>query len=196
MTQEIDEVFERFTGGEIVEHHFANFFKFLGDDPTRDGLKETPRRVVNAWLEMTAGNRTDPKQFLKFFEEDEPTDEMVVIKDLPVWSNCEHHLLPFFGVASIAYIPKNKVLGLSKFARIVDTFSRRLQVQERLTKQIANFLEEHLDGEGVGVILKCRHLCMESRGVKTTNSETLTSSLTGKIRTDPTARHEFLNLKK
>ena len=200
LTDEMTDMFTRFKergfdGGQI-ESHIKHLLRFLGDDPDRSGLKETPRRVIDSWLEMTSGNRTDPRQFLKFFEDDEPTDEMVIIENLPVWSNCEHHLLPFFGSASIAYIPTNKVLGLSKFARIVDAFSRRLQVQERLTKQIADFLDEHLNAQGVGVILCCRHLCMESRGVKSPQSRTLTSSLSGKIRTDPTVRHEFLNLKK
>lgn len=171
-------------------------FHVCGDDPNRDGLKETPDRFLNAWHYMTRGKRSDPTEHLKLFEIEKPADEMVVVEDLPVWSNCEHHLLPFFGSATIAYIPKNKVLGLSKFGRIVDCFARRLQVQERLTQQIADFLTEHLDARGVGVIVKCRHLCMESRGIQATGTNTLTSSLSGVIREDATCRNEFLNLKK
>jgi GTP cyclohydrolase IA len=163
----------------------------------REGLVETPKRVVKAWNEWTAGYEQDPIQVLKAFEDGAQNyDEMVVLTDIPVYSTCEHHLAPFWGVAHIAYIPKGKVVGLSKFARLVDVFARRLQVQERLTVQIADAIMEGLEPEGVGVALQCRHMCMESRGIQRRGTVTTTSALRGGLKTDASARSEFLSLVK
>ena len=166
------------------------------EDPTREGLQETPARVVKAWQHWTKGYAEDPATILKTFEDGaEDYDEMIVVSGLPVWSTCEHHTAPFFGEAHIGYVPKKRIVGLSKFGRLVDCFARRLQVQERLTMQIANAIQEHLKPKGVGVILRCRHLCMESRGIQSSGTITITSALLGGMKTDEQARNEFLALK-
>ncbi|TXH10768.1 MAG: GTP cyclohydrolase I FolE, partial [Hyphomicrobiaceae bacterium] len=135
----------------------------MGEDPDRDGLKDTPGRVVRAWTELTAGYREDPAQILsRTF--DEQSNEMVVLSNIQFYSTCEHHLLPFMGEASVAYLPEQRVVGISKLARLVNCFARRLQVQERMTRQIADAMNEHLQARGVGVIVKAHHLCMGCRG--------------------------------
>jgi len=160
----------------------------------REGLEETPRRVLKAWQEWTAGYDTDIPGLLKTFADGgEDYDEMVLVRDIPVFSHCEHHLAPFFGTACVGYIPNGRVVGLSKLSRLVDAFARRLQVQERITTQVATALMGNLDAHGAAVLLRCRHLCMESRGVKTHNSETVTSCLLGSMRTSE-QRAEFLSL--
>lgn len=167
---------------------------FIGEDPERGGLKETPVRVAKAWLEWTSGYEISPKDVLKEFEDGaENYDEMVVQRALPFYSHCEHHLAPFFGFATVAYIPNKKIVGLSKLARLVDIFSKRLQVQERLTSQIAMALEDCLQPKGVGVVVVARHLCMESRGVQKQGEDTVTCKLTGVFRSG-VVREEFLNL--
>ncbi len=164
-----------------------------GDDPNREGLQETPARFAAAWKFYTKGYSEKPEMVLKTFKDGaEDYNEMVFQGAVPVWSLCEHHLSPFFGVAHISYLPQGRVVGLSKFARLVEVFSRRLQVQERLTVQIAEALFQHLKPRGVGVVLRCRHTCMEARGVRTAGSMTYTSCLLGNYRTDPTIRNEFL----
>lgn len=169
--------------------------EWVGEDPDREGLKETPARVLKAWAEQTSGYGKDPKDVLKVFEDGaEQCDQMVVQKDLPFYSVCEHHMISFFGTATIAYIPKGKVVGLSKLKRVLDIYAKRLQVQERLTNQIASALQEHLDPVGVGVILRARHLCMEARGVQCQGQVTETSALRGDFLTDPKVRAEFLSL--
>jgi GTP cyclohydrolase I len=161
----------------------------------RPGLVETPSRVVKAWEEKTSGYGVDIPGLLKVFEDGaEGYDEMVIVKDIPIYSQCEHHLESIFGTATIAYIPNGKIVGLSKLSRLADAFARRLQVQERLTAQIADALNENLQPKGVGVIIKARHMCMESRGLKQQGHHTITSALRGVIKTDPTARSEFLLL--
>jgi GTP cyclohydrolase IA len=171
-------------------------FEIIGETP-REGLAETPARVVKAWKEWTSGYDVDIAALMKVFEDGaNGYEEMVVVKDIPIYSHCEHHLASIFGTATIAYIPNGKILGLSKLSRVADAFARRLQVQERLTCQIADALEEHLQPKGVGVILKCRHMCMESRGVNQQGHHTVTSALRGVIKTEPSARAEFLNLSK
>jgi GTP cyclohydrolase I len=163
----------------------------------RPGLVETPSRVVKAWREKTSGYAVDIPALLKVFEDGaEGYDEMVMVKDIPIYSQCEHHLESIFGTATIAYIPNGKIVGLSKLSRLADAFARRLQVQERLTSQIANAIEEHLQPRGVGVIIKARHLCMEARGVHQQGHHTVTSALRGVIKFDATARAEFLSLAK
>ena len=162
---------------------------------SRQGLKETPERFLKAWRQYTEGYGIDPKDVVTAFDDGaENYDQMVMVRDIPVYSHCEHHLAPFFGVAHVGYIPNGKILGLSKLSRIVDIYSRRLQVQERLTTQVAKFLQDTLQPKGVGVIIKCRHLCMESRGINRTGLVTTTSAVKGQLYNDASARNEFLNL--
>lgn len=169
--------------------------KMVGEDPSREGLRDTPRRFVNALHEYTLGYDQNPEDILKVFEDGaEGYDQMVLVKDIPVYSLCEHHLAPFWGTASIGYIPDGKVVGLSKLSRLTNVFARRLQVQERLTTQIGEALQKHLQPKGVGVVLRCRHMCMESRGVRTPGSETVTSDLRGVFLTEGDPRTEFLSL--
>lgn len=161
----------------------------------REGLQETPMRVAKAWESWTSGYHVDIKALLKTFEDgSERYDEMVIVKDIPIYSKCEHHLADIFGTATIAYIPAGKVVGLSKLSRLADAFARRLQVQERLTVQIADALEEHLEPKGIGVLIRARHMCMESRGICQQGHHTITSALRGALRSDPNARAEFLRL--
>ena len=166
-----------------------------GDDPSREGLQETPTRVAKAYQTWFSGYGQNPAEILKVFEDGaEGVDEMVVQTDIPVYSQCEHHMAPIFGVAHVAYIPNGNVVGLSKIKRLVDVFARRLQVQERLTNQIADSINEHLKPLGVGVILECRHMCMESRGINARGIVTTTSALRGTMKEEYACRGEFLNL--
>jgi len=168
----------------------------MGEDPGREGLRETPDRVLRAWDHYCQGYTEEPADVLKVFEDGTPaeTDEMILVRDIPIYSHCEHHLAPFFGHAHIAYIPSTKILGLSKFARLAGIFARRLQVQERLTAQIADALiSSDLAPRGVGVVLECRHMCMESRGVRVVGASTTTSALRGVFK-NPEVRQEFLRL--
>jgi len=163
----------------------------------REGLRETPRRFADAWIHYTSGYGVDPATVLKMFEDGaEDCDQMVVQGPISLWSLCEHHMAPFFGAAYIAYIPNKRIVGLSKMVRLLDIFARRLQVQERLTNQIANAIDEILEPTGVGVILRCRHTCMEMRGVERIGSITTTSALRGAILHEPDARSEFLEFVK
>jgi len=165
----------------------------IGEDVAREGLRETPRRVREAWLEWTAGYHKRPESILKAFT-DGATDELVLVRDIRFYSHCEHHLAPFFGVAHVGYIPNGSIVGISKLSRLVDVFGQRLQVQERLTAQIADALYSHLRPRGVGVVLEARHLCMESRGIAKPGAVTVTSSLRGCIKDEPDSRAEFLSL--
>lgn len=168
----------------------------IGENPERDGLLETPRRVANMYEEVFAGLETDPVQHLKLFHESS-NDELVTVRDIPLYSMCEHHLLPFVGKAHIAYIPSDhRIIGLSKFARIVDAFAKRPQVQERLTSQIADFLQLHLKPQGVAVVIEAEHMCMTMRGARAAGSSTQTSALRGLIRTDARTRAEVMALLK
>jgi GTP cyclohydrolase I len=165
----------------------------IGEDPDRDGLKETPERVARAYQEMFTGLETDPAEVLsKTFEIDH--DEMVLVRDIEVWSTCEHHLLPFTGVAHVAYIPaKGRITGLSKLARLVDAYAKRPQVQERLTTQVADALVEHLSPQGVMVVIECEHLCMTMRGVRKPGAKTVTSAVRG-VMNSPATRAEAMSL--
>ena len=164
----------------------------------RPGLKDTPNRVAKAWAHWTSGYEVDIAELLAVSFEDgaERYDQMVIVKDIPVYSKCEHHLADIFGMATVAYIPNPEVgvVGLSKISRVVDAFARRLQVQERMTVQIADALEEHLQPLGVGVVIKARHMCMESRGICQQGHHTITSALRGVIKDEPQTRAEFLQL--
>ena len=168
---------------------------YIGEDPDREGLQETPARFLKAWGEYTRGYREKPEDILKSFEDGaQSVDEMVIVRDIPVYSLCEHHLAPFFGRAYVGYVPDRRILGLSKISRLVEVFARRLQVQERLTNQIADALDTHLQPLGVAVVIECRHMCMESRGVRHTGTATVTSALRGSIKANPDTRREFLSL--
>ena len=168
----------------------------IGENPDREGLVKTPDRVARAFRVFTRGYEQDPAEVLKsaLFTEDYDYQEMILCRDIDFFSLCEHHLLPFFGKAQIAYIPKRHIVGISKLARLVEVFSRRLQVQERMTTQIATTLMEHLDPLGVGVVLKAEHLCMRMRGVEKQNSEVVTSAMLGTFRTHHETRQELMTL--
>ena len=169
----------------------------LGENPGRPGLQDTPARVEKAWRHWTSGYAENPAEILKTFKDGaEQYSELIVVSGIPVYSHCEHHLAPFFGTATIAYMPEGQIVGLSKLTRLVDCFARRLQVQERLTMQVAEALMHHLAPSSVGVIVRCRHMCMESRGIQRTGEETTTSALLGRIRTDAALRSEFFALAK
>ena len=177
-----------------VQEIYAELLKRLGEDPTRDGLLQTPKRMEKSMAFLTQGYEQSVADVLHgaLFEVD--YDEMVMVRDIEFYSMCEHHLLPFFGKAHIAYVPNGKVVGLSKLPRIVDVFARRLQVQERLTQQIAEAIEEAIAPQGVGVVIEARHLCMMMRGVEKQSSLTVTSSLRGVFKTQQQTRSEFLSL--
>jgi len=166
----------------------------LGEDPSREGLQKTPARVEKALQYLTSGYDKELEEVLNGAIFHESYDEMVLVKDVQIFSLCEHHMLPFYGKCHVAYIPDGKIVGLSKIPRIVQVFSRRLQVQERLTSQIANSLMEALEPKGVAVVIEALHLCMAMRGVEEPNSETVTSSMLGTFRKDSRARAEFLSL--
>jgi GTP cyclohydrolase I len=162
----------------------------LGQDPQRDGLRDTPRRIANAYAELLSPHPFNPTSF----PNDEGYDELVVARGIPFNSLCEHHLLPFHGVAHVGYLPGERIIGLSKLGRVVDLFARRLQVQERLTSEIAAWLDDHLAPKGVGVVIEAEHLCMSLRGVQKPGTLTATSALRGLVRDDPRTRQEFLAL--
>jgi len=177
------------------EHDWKRFLKSLGEDPNRPGLIETPARVTKAWKHWSSGYGQNPADVLKAFEDGaEEYNELIVVRNIPVYSHCEHHLAPFFGKATVGYMPDGKIVGLSKLTRLVECFAKRLQVQERLTIQVANALMEHLQPKAVGVVIRCRHLCMESRGIKTAGEETVTSAMLGELQPNLAMRTEFLHL--
>ncbi len=167
----------------------------LGEDQPRGGLIETPYRAAKAWRYWTSGYEKDPAKILKVFEDGaEDYDQMVTVQNIPFYSKCEHHLADIIGTCTISYIPNGKIVGLSKLNRLADMYARRLQVQERMTQQIANALHEHLAPRGVGVAVKARHMCMESRGVCQQGHQTITIALHGVIKDDASARAEFMRL--
>jgi GTP cyclohydrolase IA len=174
-----------------IEAAIHSLLASVGEDPQRDGLRGTPARVARMYAEVLNGYHTDPAALLNgaLFEVD--YDEMVVVKSIEYYSLCEHHLLPFYGHAHVAYVPRSKVLGLSKIPRVVDMFARRLQVQERMTRQIADFLEDALHPQGVAVVVEGAHLCVMMRGVKKANARMVTSSLIGRFKSDARTRAEF-----
>jgi GTP cyclohydrolase I len=172
---------------------YREIIERLGEDPKRDGLVATPARVEKAMAYLTKGYDEDPNQILRGALFDVDYDEMVIVKDVEMFSLCEHHMLPFFGKVHVAYIPNGKVIGLSKIARLVEVFARRLQVQERMTRQIADAIQEAIAPQGVGVVIEARHLCMMMRGIEKQNSSTVTSAMVGCFRAKET-RAEFLSL--
>ncbi len=185
-------VSDSFVDEATAEEAVATMLRFVGENPSRDGLLDTPSRVVRAWREMTAGYAEDPAEILgRTFEEE--CDEMVVLSGISFYSTCEHHLLPFYGHVSVGYLP-GKVVGISKLARVVNCFARRLQIQERLTREIADSIETYLEARGVAVVVRAHHLCMGCRGVKQPGSDMITSAMRGVLRSDAVARSEFLRL--
>ncbi len=178
-----------------IEDYVRNILQHMGENPDREGLLKTPHRVARAFEYLTKGYQQDPKEVINgaiFTEED--YSEMIVVKDIDFFSMCEHHILPFFGRANVAYIPDKHIVGISKIARLVDVYARRLQVQERLTTQVANTLMEELRPLGVGVIITAEHLCMRMRGVEKQNSIVTTSATLGAFRTHQETREEFITL--
>lgn len=184
------------TESTAFEEHVRAILRELDPEPGREGLADTPRRVEKAFRFYCEGYALDPREVIGEALFEPETDEVVVVKDIEVYSLCEHHLAPFFGKAHVGYIPAGKIVGLSKVARLVDVFARRLQVQERLTQQIARALDEVLQPSGVAVVIEAAHLCMMMRGVQKQNSSTVTSCLLGRFRSDQRTRAEFLDLVK
>jgi len=182
------------TANGRVEAAVREILTEIGDDPDRDGLLGTPERVHRMYTELTAGYHVDPERLINGAIFDVGYSEMVVVKTIPFYSLCEHHLLPFFGTAAVAYIPRGRVIGLSKIPRIVEMYARRLQVQERLTTQIAQTLNEVLQPRGVAVVIEALHLCMLMRGVEKQNSKAVTSAMLGQFRDRPETRAEFMEL--
>jgi GTP cyclohydrolase I len=177
-----------------VAHHYKDILEKLGEDSTREGLIKTPERVAKALQYLTHGYDIRPDEILRSAMFKEEYSQMVVVKDIEVFSMCEHHMLPFFGKAHIAYIPNGHIVGLSKIPRVVDAFARRLQVQERLTDEIRDCLQDTLQPAGVAVVIECKHLCMAMRGVQKQNSVTTTSAFTGEFLKNDKTRAEFLRL--
>jgi len=194
---EIEEAAELFGGAGVarpeIEDSIRELLSAVGEDPDRDGLQRTPERVARMYDELLAGYRVDPEQMINDAIFDVDYDEMVLVKDIEFYSLCEHHLLPFIGKAHVAYLPKGKVIGLSKIPRVVDLFARRLQVQERMTRQISDFLETTLHPHGVGVVIEGLHLCSMMRGVKKANARMVTSALCGTFSNNEVTRQEFLD---
>jgi GTP cyclohydrolase I len=179
---------------ESIVDSVRNILEAIGEDPNRDGLRRTPERFEKAFRFLTSGYQQDPEKLLNGAMFSVCYDQMVLVKDIEFYSLCEHHLLPFFGKCHVAYIPDKKVVGLSKIPRLVNMFARRLQIQERLTNQIANSIQQKIAPLGVGVVIEGRHLCMAMRGVEKESSQTVTSAMLGSFKDNPKTREEFLSL--
>lgn len=177
-----------------MREQYRQILQELGEDPEREGLKKTPDRAADAMVYLTSGYKLDPQAILKDAIFEEPYEDMVIIRDIEFFSLCEHHLLPFFGKVHLGYLPSGKIVGISKLARAVDVFARRLQVQERMTVQIGAAIKEALNPKGVGVVVEARHLCMMARGVQKQSSKVTTSEMLGTFREDRRTREEFLSL--
>jgi len=194
MSETTEIIVPEIKASETVADLVRRMIVLLGEDPNREGLRRTPERFEKALRYLTSGYRTDPDKLLNGAMFSVCYDQMVVVKDIELYSLCEHHLLPFFGKCHVAYIPSKKVVGLSKIARLVNMFARRLQIQERLTSQIAKAIQEQLSPQGVGVIIEARHLCMVMRGVEKQHSSAMTSAMLGAFRENKQTRDEFLSL--
>ncbi|MFI3279450.1 MAG: GTP cyclohydrolase I FolE [Rikenellaceae bacterium] len=179
---------------EQLEHHYTEILKLLGEDAAREGLLKTPKRVAKAMLFLNKGYQQDPLEILRSAMFREEYKQMVLVKDIELYSLCEHHMLPFYGKAHVAYIPNGHITGLSKIARVVECFARRLQVQERLTVQIRDSIQEALNPMGVAVVIEASHMCMQMRGIEKQSSATTTSAFTGIFLSDPRTREEFMTL--
>jgi len=194
MTKQTEELELSLTRTETIADHMREILRLLGEDPNREGLRGTPERYAKALKFLTSGYQQDQEKVLNGAMFSVCYDEMVVVKDIELFSLCEHHLLPFFGKCHVAYIPTKKVVGLSKIARLVNLYARRLQIQERLTSQIARAIHEKISPEGVGVIIEARHLCMVMRGVEKQHSQAVTSAMLGAFKDSKQTRDEFLSL--
>jgi len=195
--KQVEELMLNDTGGdakESIADSVRNILGAIGEDPNRDGLRRTPERFEKAFRFLTSGYQQDPEKLLNGAMFSVSYDQMVLVKDIEFYSLCEHHLLPFFGKCHVAYIPDKKVVGLSKIPRLVNMFARRLQIQERLTNQIANSIQQKIAPLGVGVVIEGRHLCMAMRGVEKESSQTVTSAMLGSFKDNPKTREEFLSL--
>ena len=179
---------------EKLAEHYTEILKLLGEDPSREGLVKTPERVEKSMKFLTRGYSQNLEDIVNGALFGAESDDMIIVRDIEFFSMCEHHMLPFFGKCHVGYIPNKKILGLSKVARIVDMFARRLQIQERMTKEIASALMEILDAQGVGVVIEAQHLCMQMRGVEKQDSFTTTSSMQGSFRSELATRNEFTRL--
>ncbi len=177
-----------------IEDLFRQLIRWLGEDPDREGLAKTPHRMAEALKFLTSGYGKDPEKLINAACFESETNSMVIVRDIEVYSLCEHHLLPFFGRCHVGYIPSGRVVGVSKLVRLVDMYARRLQIQERLTEQIARVIMDHIEPTGVGVIIEARHLCMMMRGVEKQNSMMVTSAVLGSFRESANTRQEFLSL--
>ena len=193
-TDLLDQTLSEETPASGIEDHVREMLRLLGDDPSREGLLKTPKRVAKSYSFLTQGYRVDAKAILQSAIFEEQYDEMILVRDIDVFSLCEHHLLPFSGKAHVAYIPQNHIVGLSKIPRVVDAFARRLQVQERLTVQIREAIDEVLQPVGTAVVIEATHLCMSMRGVQKQNALTATSAMSGAFLSEGTARAEFMRL--
>ena len=180
------------TADSLIPEAIRTLLVELGEDPSREGLRDTPDRVRRMYAELTDGYRTDPEALLNGAAFEVDYDEMVVVRDIEFYSLCEHHLLPFFGKAHVGYLPRGRVIGLSKIPRVVDMYAHRLQVQERLTQQVATFLMERLEPKGVACVIEATHLCTVMRGVRKQEATMVTSAMLGTFRRDPKTRSEFL----
>lgn len=176
-----------------TKHHIIRLLEYIGENPNREGLVETPDRVIKSYNRLYGGYKQKPEEVMKVFK-DGACDEMVVLKDITMFSTCEHHMLPFYGTAHIGYIPDKKVIGVSKLARLLDIYARRLQIQERIGQQVTQALMDHLQPHGAACVIKAKHFCMTSRGVEQQTTEMVTSSLTGVFRDKPEARAEFMSI--
>lgn len=177
-----------------IKEAIRNQLRFIGEDPYREGLRDTPDRIVRSWDEIYKGYRQRPEDVFTTFENDGPYDQIIICRDIELFSMCEHHMLPFFGVAHVAYIPGERIIGLSKLARLVDIYARRLQVQERIGEQVTSALMEHLKPKGAACIIKAQHMCMRMRGVSKQHSTMVTSSMKGIFLEDPSAKKELMSL--
>lgn len=178
----------------MSEHIVRAMLRAIGENPKREGLRDTPKRVVKSWLDLYAGYKQRPKKILSTVFEDGACDEMVILKNIEFSSTCEHHMLPFIGKAHVGYLPDGKVVGLSKLARLVDCFAKRLQIQEKMTKEIAGAIALHLAPKGVAVVVEAHHQCMSCRGVRKQSTTMITSEMLGEFRRKPEVRAEFLAL--
>lgn len=174
----------------------TTLLRYIGEDPAREGLQGTPRRVIKSYSRLFSGYRQDPQQVMKADFSAEGYDQMVLLRGIEFWSTCEHHMIPFYGSVSVGYLPgeNQRVVGVSKLARVVEVYARRLQIQERMTREIAQAIARHVQARGVGVVVRAKHLCMVARGVEKQQSEMVTSALLGTFRTNATTRTEFLRL--
>ena len=195
MSQEKDKVvkFKRKFQKEKISNAISEILSGIGEDPQREGLLKTPQRVAKAYEFLTKGYFENPQDVINNAVYEEDVDEMIVVKDIELYSLCEHHLLPFIGKAHVAYLPEKKIIGLSKIARLVEIYARRLQVQERLTNDIAKTLDECLNPKGVAVVIEAAHMCMQMRGVEKQNSKMVTSAMLGAFKTNAATRSEFMN---